>query len=216
LFDENIDVGIEPNGSEIQRAREINLYDELIECYGDNIPKPDGEFQTIFSNSVLEHIPDIEAVLKEINRLLKDDGVVYLTLPTNNFDRYSLGYQILSGVGLKSLANRYCALFNEFWNHYHFYSESGWEAMFERCGFKVREQFEYGSKVQCLFNNFASPFCFFSFMVKKMTNRWFLFPSFRTKVTRMFHVPLFATFAKLNKQPTGKGGLIFFAIEKDK
>jgi ubiquinone/menaquinone biosynthesis C-methylase UbiE len=214
LMDENIDVGIEPNGRELERASDLDLYDELIECYGDNIPKPDQSFQTIFSNSVLEHISEIEPVLKEAHRLLKDGGTIYLTLPTDNFDHYSWGYQILSNMGLKSLASKYLELFNRFWAHYHFYSSSDWEELFDRCGFKVKDQFEYASKAQCLFNNLVSPLCFFAFVVKKVTNRWFLFPTLRSIVVRYFHLPLFSSFARLSKLPPGKGGLIYFAIEK--
>ena len=214
LMDEKIDVGIEPNARELERAREIGLYDELIECFGDNIPKAECTFQTIFSNSVLEHIPDIEPVLIETHRLLKNDGVVYLTLPTDKFDHYSWGYQILSSLGLESLAQKYLVIFNRFWNHYHFYHRSDWEELFDRCGFQVKQQFEYGSKGQCLFNNLISPLCFFAFVVKKSTNRWFLFPALRKMVTPIFHYPVFASFAGLKKLPTGSGGLIFFALEK--
>lgn len=214
LVEDNIDVGIEPNGRELERAKEIGLYDELIECYGDNIPKPDGEFKTIFSNSVLEHIPDLEPVLKEANRLLASDGVVYLTLPTDKFDHYSWGHQMLSSLGLKKLAARYRVFFNDFWNHYHYYSREDWQSIFDRCGFKVKEQFEYGSKAQCLFNSFGSPLCAPAMVVKKLTNRWFLFPSLRQWVSKRVYVPIFSAFSKLKKQPEGKGGLIFFAIEK--
>ncbi len=214
LMAENIDVGIEPNARELERAREIDLYDELIECYGDNIPKPDQSFQTIFSNSVMEHIPDLEPVLVEARRLLKDDGIIYLTLPTDNFDRYNWGYQILSTLGLKKLAAKYQEFFNAFWAHFHFYDKAGWESHFDRCGLQVKEQYEYGSKAQCLFNNFMSPLCFFAFVIKKITNNWFLFPALRSVVVRVIHIPLFASFARLKKQPTGKGGLIFFALEK--
>ncbi len=214
LLDEKIDVGIEPNARELQRAAELDLYEELIECYGDDIPKPDKSFQTIFSNSVMEHIVDIEPVLKETCRLLKDDGIVYLTLPTDKFDQYSWGYQVLSSMGLNGLAEQYRHFFNRFWNHYHFYDQAKWTLLFEKNGFKVKEHFEYGSKPQCLLNNFATPLCLFAFIVKKITNTWFLFPALRTVMARIFYEPLFSNFAQLKKQAPGKGGLIFFALEK--
>lgn len=214
LVKENIELGIEPNGKELKRAEEIGLYDELIECYGDKIPKEDKSFKTIFSNSVMEHIPDLDPVLKETHRLLKDDGVVYLTLPTDKFDKYSCIYQVLSSLGLKKLANRYVTFFNDFWNHYHFYDKKGWEEIFERNGFRIDESFEYGSKSQCLFNNFGSPLCGFALIVKKLTNRWFIFPNLRKLVSKLIYVPVFKNFAKLKVQKEGQGGLIFFALVK--
>lgn len=214
LFDEKIDVAIDPNGRELDRARSFGLYDELIECYGDKIAKPNKSFQTIFSNSVMEHVPDIEATLKEAHRLLADDGVMYLTLPTDRFNRYTLVNQSLEALGLDNLAKKFRACFNRFWAHYHDYSAAAWRAMFDRNGFAVKESFEYGSKTQCLFNDFAAPFCLPAMIAKKATNRWFLFPALRKKIAGLFHAPLFKSISKLEKQSDGSGGLIFFALKK--
>src|SRR3569832_727232 len=60
LFDEKIDVGIDPNERELEKAKTYNAYVELIKCYGNSIPKPSNYFNTIYSNSVMEHIQDIE------------------------------------------------------------------------------------------------------------------------------------------------------------
>ena len=53
LFAEKVDTGIDPNPKEIERARELDIYLELIVCKDDRIPKPDGHYRTIFSNSVV-------------------------------------------------------------------------------------------------------------------------------------------------------------------
>ena len=107
LFDEKIDVGIDPDKNELKRALKYGMYKELINCYGDSIDKPDKFFKTIFSNSVLEHIQGINPVLKEAHRLLDDDGVLYCTVPTNYFDKYSLMFQFLTFLKLKKLSEKY-------------------------------------------------------------------------------------------------------------
>ena len=211
---EKIDVGIDPNAREIDRAEQFDFYDELIVCYGDNIPKEDGSFNTIFSNSVMEHIPKIEPVLQEAHRLLSESGKMYLTLPTDKFDRYSLMSRLLESVGLKGAAAKWRQFYNSFWAHYHYYPRGEWEAMFARNGLKIVDSFEYASKGQCLFNDMMNPLCFFAFIVKKVTNRWFIFPLLRRVVSQLLHVPLFSRVAKLKKQPKGQGGLIFFALQK--
>jgi ubiquinone/menaquinone biosynthesis C-methylase UbiE len=48
---------------------------------GEKMPYEDQTFDYIFSFSVLEHVNDIEAVLKECYRVLKTDGVLYLSVP---------------------------------------------------------------------------------------------------------------------------------------
>ena len=214
LFDSTIDLGIDPNELELMRAKVYQKYDELISCRGDDIPKPDESFKTIFSNSVLEHIPDIQSTLNEMQRLLKTDGKIYLTLPTDNFEKYTMGYQVLSFIGINSWKQKYQKRFNAFWVHYHSYNQKKWEALFEQSGLKVKECYEYGSKAQCMFNSMASPLCIFALLVKKMTNHWFLFPSLRRWVAQRIYKPLFSRFAELNVQPQDKGGLIFFVLEK--
>ncbi len=69
VFDQKIDTGLDPNARELHRARQYGAYGELILCRGDAIPRPAGSYQTILSNSVLEHIPDLEPVFREAHRL---------------------------------------------------------------------------------------------------------------------------------------------------
>ena len=212
VFDEKIDTGLDPLSYELDSAKKFNIYDELIEAYADNIPKPDGYYQTIFSNSVLEHIPELGDVLKEAYRVLDKSGKFYVTIPTNYFDRYSVIFQLLSLLSLKRLARNYQRFFNKFWNHYHFYNREQWIDLFEENGFKVHNVIEYGAKKDCLFNDFMAPFSIPNYMVKKIFNRWFLSKSFRK-----LYSPLLASF--LNRRvkiqdDLRKGGLIFFALTK--
>lgn len=213
LFDEKIDTGIDPNAKELDRAKEYGAYDELINCFGNAIPKPDKSYQTIFSNSVMEHIPQIDNVLKEAYRLLADNGKMYVTVPTDMFDQYSVVYQVISGVGMDGLAKKYRVFFNRFWAHYHFYDKSGWVEVFERNGFKIFESREYASKTLCFANDFLAPFSIISFIVKKISNKWFLFPHLRKIAAKMLNVA-FLPFVKKTQHFEGRGGLIFFELGK--
>ncbi len=216
LFDNDtkIDVGIDPNERELDRTKELSQYKELIKCFGDKIPKESGSYKTIFSNSVMEHIVDIEPVLQEAERLLANDGVMYLTLPTDKFDRFTIVNLILSGLGLEKLAVKWRKFSNKFWAHYHYYTPGEWEKMFHRNGFKLVEKVEYGSKLQCMLNDLMTPFCFPAFLVKKMTNKWFLSTKLRKFTTGLFYAPLFKYIAKLKKPHSGESGLVFFALKK--
>ncbi|MFA4955715.1 MAG: class I SAM-dependent methyltransferase [Candidatus Methanoperedens sp.] len=212
LFDEQIDTGIEPNTKELERAKELNCYHELINCNGDNIPKKDGIYNTVFSNSVLEHIEPLDPVLKEVHRLLSKNGYFYATLPTNKFDQYTIVNQILIKIGLKSTARKYRSFFNNFWKHYQYYSPEEWGQLFERIGFRVVECVEYGPKKTCLVNDFFMPFSFCSLVTKKLFNRWILFPSWR----KVYLFPLYYISSKSLKKSIGvhNGGLVFFKLKK--
>lgn len=212
VFDERIDVGLDPNGVEIERARTYGAYDELIESTGDKIPKPDGTFKTIFSNSVLEHIEQLGPVLDEMHRVLAKDGVVYLTLPTEKFEEHTLAYQTLSLLGLRSTARSYAEGFNRFWRHFHAYPVERWAELFRQHGFEVREQIEYCPKAIGVLDDALAPLCFPNFLAKKALNRWFVWPQLR-KVSAYLPYLLFKNWAKV-APGTRDGGLVFFALQK--
>lgn len=213
LFKEKVDVGIDPQAQEIAHATQSGSYDQLIQCYGDKLPFPNGHFKTIMSNSVMEHIPDIKPVLVEAHRVLADNGCIYLTLPTDNFDKYSVLYQLLQMVGLLNLAEKYSRFFNSFWRHYHYYTLTGWTKLFNSTGFKVVEHIEYLPKAAAVFNDLCSPFSLFSFLQKKFFNTWFLFPVLRRPFAMVYFLLYKDIIFKKVTDP-GYGGLIYFKLQK--
>jgi len=48
-----------------------------------NIPFPDESWKLIVCNHVLEHVPDYRVALSELRRVLKKDGILELTVPTD-------------------------------------------------------------------------------------------------------------------------------------
>jgi SAM-dependent methyltransferase len=212
VFAEKIDTGIDPNPKELKRAEDLGGYHELICCWGDSIPKPDQSYSTIFSNSVMEHIPDIKPVFREVYRLLKSNGSFYMTVPSDLFDQYTIGYQLLNLFGLNECAKKYKSFFNRFWRHYHAYSLAGWARQAEINGFVVKELYSYDSKTLCLINDLLAPFSVVSFVLKKITNQWSLLPGIRY----LFFSPLAALikpWIAKNKR-LKQGGLIFMRLAK--
>jgi ubiquinone/menaquinone biosynthesis C-methylase UbiE len=51
-----------------------------------NLPFKDGVFDLLLGCAILEHIDDIDAVLKELHRVLKKGGLFCVTLPNPFFD----------------------------------------------------------------------------------------------------------------------------------
>jgi ubiquinone/menaquinone biosynthesis C-methylase UbiE len=70
-FDQKIDVGLDPWHGPIHQAKRYGAYRGLVEADGAMAPFPDNFFASAISNSVLEHIPHIDAVLVETARVLK-------------------------------------------------------------------------------------------------------------------------------------------------
>lgn len=212
LFDEKIDIGIDPNIKELERASKYGMYAELINCYGDKIDKPDKFFKTIFSNSVLEHIQDINPVLRTAYRLLDDDGVFYCTVPTNYFDKYSLIFQTLTFLHLKRLSEKFRVFFNKFWRHYHYYDIEGWTRLFNDNGFVVENSIGYCSKKFCLLNDALSYFSIYSLIIKKITNKWYLFKICRVLPAKFFN-SLLKNRIKVDNS-ISNCGIVFFKLTK--
>lgn len=213
LFSQQIDAGVDINPMELRKAHESGQYRELLCTSAATIDKPDKSYQTIMSNSVLEHIPDLDGVLLEARRLLKDEGRLLVTIPTDRFETYTLIHQILIACHLHQLAKQYRLRFNRFWKHYHCYSIAQWRAIFQRCGLEVVAYQEYNSKKHCLINDALVPLSIGSCIIKRLANRWFLFPGWRRVYGRLLGImikPLIPRTYIIDKD----GGLVFMELKK--
>lgn len=72
---EYIGVDIENEGHD-HRTEEVDVYYD-----GKVLPFEDGRFDSVLCSEVLEHVPDLEATLRELNRVLVKGGKVLITVP---------------------------------------------------------------------------------------------------------------------------------------
>ena len=70
-FDHPLTAGIDPWWGPLQRAQSSGQYRQVLQSMGDCLPFPDHTFASAISNSVLEHIPDVQPVLNEVSRVLQ-------------------------------------------------------------------------------------------------------------------------------------------------
>lgn len=79
-----VEVGCDMSLDSLRRARDSGKYGGII-CadVAKGIPFRDSSFQTIFSNSSLEHVNNIDIALQEIARILRPGGRFYTTFASN-------------------------------------------------------------------------------------------------------------------------------------
>jgi SAM-dependent methyltransferase len=212
LFHDELDTGIDPDLVEVERARQLGAYRELIVCSGDAVPKPDGSYATIFSNSVLEHVPNLSPVLEEIHRLLAPDGRFYATLPSDRVERAAFPARLLFGLGLRNAGERYGAFYNRFWRHYNVHPEAGWRAVFDRAGFEVVDERPYVPPNVSTFYDLLTPLGLPAAITRRLLKRWMLFPRLRRYTAGAIHWFVTAVVGRLQRQPGGC--LIFYELKK--
>lgn len=146
-WNEPVDVGLDPSERALAEcaARGLRVYRVLVQASATRMPFGDGVFATVVSNSVLEHIPDIDRVLREIARVLKPGGIFAATMPAPAFAEFLLGSTTLHRLGLDRAARAYGRWFNRISQHFHVDSPELWAERLNAVGLMPVEQEEYFS-----------------------------------------------------------------------
>lgn len=137
-----ITAGIDPWWRPLNKAVKAGNYELPIQAMGDYLPFPDGYFASAFSNSVLEHIPDIQPVLNEISRVLQPGAPFLITTPSHYFTKFLGGGAFFDRLALKGLGNRYRDFFNRISRHAHTDSPETWAGRLAEAGFSI-ERWQY-------------------------------------------------------------------------
>jgi len=176
-FDEPLDFGLDPWHTPLREAAGRGSYRFLVQSDGGGMPFPDNYFGSAISNSVLEHIPNIEEVLSETARVLKPRAPFYFCVPNNNFNPNLTVAKNLDKYGLSSLGDNYRNFFDRIARHIHLDPPQVWSDRLEDAGFEIQRWWHYYSpgaqRVTELGHYFGLP----SLVSQKITGKWILVPT---------------------------------------
>lgn len=71
-----------PGGHGVGRYASLDESLDIVQGVSENIPFEDGSFDVVYSSHVLEHVGDESKALQEMKRVLRDDGVLIIGMPT--------------------------------------------------------------------------------------------------------------------------------------
>lgn len=127
LFDKRFDYGLDnAEVNNVYTAIKKKRYRKILIESAEKMSLPDESVNFVFSNSVLEHIKNIDAVLAETARVLKKGGNFVFSVPSCYFPEYLYLKKVLESLKLGFLGNQYTILRNKKLHHYHLLSHNRW------------------------------------------------------------------------------------------
>ena len=175
-FEQTLDIGIDPWSGPIRKAVTTRAYKLVVQGDGHQMPIPDESFGCVISNSVLEHIPDLEPVLEDVARVLKSGGFFYFCVPNHQFLPNLSIAKFFDRVHLGGLARLYRNFFNRIARHYHCYNPEKWNELLGRAGFEIVDWWHYFSPQALAVLEWGHYFGLPSAVAHVLFRKWILVP----------------------------------------
>ena len=142
-----VDAGLDPWEPQVRRAARSGVYRWVQRASGDRLPYPNDSFATVFSNSVLEHIPAVVPVLREVGRVLQPPGLggdppggrFVFTVPSDAFPRLLHFYQARLRAGDSAGAEDYQAEVDARLAHHHYHTPQEWGDLLKAAGMALEK-----------------------------------------------------------------------------
>lgn len=155
-----LDIGIDIDDSQFDKAKELRIYKEVLKVNAEKMPFKDKAFNTVISNSTLEHIENLKKTIAEISRVTKKNGLIFFTTPSNFLEQWIFEYE--KQVDSRN-ANLNLKKFNERTNHINYLRLKDWDILLT------------GNNMEIVFHKY--------FISKKLLVFWYrLFKLFTTEV----------------------------------
>ncbi|MBX7213002.1 MAG: class I SAM-dependent methyltransferase [Thermoflexales bacterium] len=201
-FGRPLDVGIDPWKPPMAEARRVGAHAALALAEGAHMPFADASFNTVISNSVLEHIPAIEPVVAEVGRVLKPGGRFMFCGPNERFTEFHVGGKLL-GEGYRNW-------FNKIARHARLDSEAVWRERLVRHGFEVEQAWHYFSPRATRTLEMGHYLGLPNLITKRLFGQWVLFPSRANPALRA----LYAWLKPIYNEPTGMPATQLFVVAR--
>jgi ubiquinone/menaquinone biosynthesis C-methylase UbiE len=146
LFGSTVDAtGIDMSEVAVDAARRGKVYRRAVAGDARKMEFRSGEFRTVFSNSVLEHIDAVDEVLVETRRVLQPGGMFIFTTPSPMIRSRGSYFWLktLSPFGLERVGQKIANREDRIYHHVSIRSADEWTAALKRANFSAVKATEY-------------------------------------------------------------------------
>ncbi|NLE43095.1 MAG: class I SAM-dependent methyltransferase [Chloroflexi bacterium] len=213
-FPRGLDVGFDPWLKPLREAtrQRGHAYRMLSQADGSQMPFADHSFATVISNSVLEHIPDVMPVLREVTRVLQPGGRFYFCVPGPMFLPYLSVGRLLDQVGLRPLGDAYRRFFNRISRHHHCDGAEVWASRLTACGLVLDRAWTYFPRSAVAALEWGHYLGLPSAVSKALMGRWVLAPvRANLRLTELLVRPAFRRSLEAN---TDEGAYLFVVARR--
>ncbi|MEL7643377.1 MAG: class I SAM-dependent methyltransferase [bacterium] len=176
-FETQIDTGLDPWTGPLRQAARRKSYCVAVHGQGAQLPFPDGYFASAMSNSVLEHIENLDPVMEEVVRVLKPGAKFVFCVPNHRFLANLSVSSALDRIGLKRLAEVYRRFFNRISRHHHCDDLKTWQERLRKAGLMIEEQWDYFSPAATHVLEWGHYFGLPSLVMHFLFRRWIVVPA---------------------------------------
>ena len=210
LFNGENVIGTDPWWQPLKEAKAREVYPLLVQAEGASSPLASASCGSAISNSVLEHIPEVQSVLDEVGRVLKPCGKFFFAVPNRRFVTDLWGMKIFGYLGLKGLGAAYSRFFNKIARHVNLDPPEVWVERLQKAGFDHVDYWHYFpvSALHKLERGHAAGLP--NLLWKKLLGKWVLFKS---RKNPFLH---FDEIARLVAEPYDQEGSCTFYIARRK
>jgi SAM-dependent methyltransferase len=137
-------VGVDPDPEEAALARATGVYERVFAGSVAECAEPPESFDLAFSNSVLEHVLDIESLLSAVGGLLRRSGTFVFTVPSSEFPSMLGGPGLFGYLSTGERDRRaYRRALDERLVHRRYWTVEEWSRALGRAGLSLRRVSSY-------------------------------------------------------------------------
>lgn len=144
-FDRQLEVGLDPWAGPIHQAARNGGYQSLVQADGGKMPFISGYFASAISNSVLEHISQVQEVLVDLRRVLKPGAPFVFCVPNPRYLSELSVAGLLGKIKLAGAGQAYTSWFRRMSRVQHAVWPDVWQKWLEDAGFRLEKHWHYFS-----------------------------------------------------------------------